>query len=64
VKYGRDIGYNSGYISVYEYYSQEAQQATIAWLGCYKRKAFPFLSRDTATLIASMISPAIQWAKI
>jgi len=59
LKYGRD----SEYVGCYDFYRQEAQQATIAWLGCYKRKALPFLSRDTATLIASMIAPVTQWAK-
>lgn len=40
----------------------KATQAAVAWLGLFRRRALPYLSRDTATLVAKMIACPVRWA--
>lgn len=38
-----------------------AENAAIAWMGCFRRGVLRFLSRDTATLIAKIIAQPDYW---
>lgn len=58
-----DIGEYVEERQVYKTYQARAQCAAVAWLGCFRRKALPYLNRDMATLIAKSIAPAVQWAE-
>lgn len=48
----------------YDYYLRcrgRADNAAIAWMGCFRRRALPHLSRDTATLVAKMLADPMRW---
>ncbi|MEO6077237.1 MAG: hypothetical protein ABIP54_00435, partial [Candidatus Andersenbacteria bacterium] len=49
------------YVRVYETFKRRADAAVLAWMGCFRRKALPGLSRDTATLIAKMMADPLKW---
>jgi hypothetical protein len=48
-------------VSVYHYWKKRADERVLAWMGCFKRKALTWLSRDTATLIAKMMANPVCW---
>lgn len=47
---------------VYLACKQNARKAAIAWMGVFCRCALPYMSRDTATLVAKLIACPIRWA--
>lgn len=49
-------------VRFYQMVRKVAQNATVAWLGCFKRGAISYLNRDTATLIGKIIYDPIQWS--
>lgn len=48
-------------LEVYEKCKQRSNGAAIAWIGCFKRKALKYISRDTATLIAKKIDSPLDF---
>lgn len=49
------------YVLVYRICKKQADAAVLAWMGCFRRKALPGLSRDTATLIAKIVADPLKW---
>lgn len=48
-------------LMVYRECKERSNGIAIAWMGCFRRKALPYLSRDTATLIAKMIASPLDF---
>lgn len=48
-------------LAMYEKCKQRSNGAAIAWIGCFKRKALKYISRDTATLIAKKIDSPLDF---
>jgi TPR repeat protein len=49
------------FVLVYRKSKKQADAAVLAWMGCFRRKALPGLSRDTSTLIAKIVADPLKW---
>lgn len=52
---------NRSCLTMYRGCKQRSNDAAIAWMGCFRRKALPHLSRDTTNMIAKMIASPLEF---
>lgn len=59
-----ELNYYSNYIDFYRHWKALIDKRILAWMGCFRRKKLMWLSRDTATLIAKMMTNPVYWIRL